>query len=52
VTDDEYDALLHIVYEFCWHVAVGSAKSADLILHHESTLLKHCSNAKIKEGFA
>jgi hypothetical protein len=39
VTDDEFGALLQHVYEFCWRVAVGSGKSADLILHHEPPLL-------------
>jgi hypothetical protein len=33
------------VYEFCWHVAAGSGKSADPILHREPPLLKHRSNA-------
>jgi uncharacterized protein with PQ loop repeat len=32
---DEYGALLRHVYEFCWRVAAGSGKSADLILHRE-----------------
>jgi hypothetical protein len=57
VTDDEYGALLRHVYELCWRVAAGSDKSADLILHRESPLLKHCSDMqraifKIKEGLA
>jgi hypothetical protein len=35
MTEDEYGALLRHVYEFSWHVAVGSCKSADPILQHE-----------------
>jgi hypothetical protein len=54
VTEDKYGALLRHVYEFCWHVAAGSAKSADPILHREPPLLKDRGGAilKIKEGMA
>jgi hypothetical protein len=45
VTDDEYGALLRHVYKFCWRVATDSGKSADLILHRESPILKHRSDA-------
>jgi hypothetical protein len=47
VTDDKYGALLRHVYKFCWRVASGSGKSADLILrvHREPPLLKHLSDA-------
>jgi hypothetical protein len=34
-----------MVYEFCWHVAAASGKSADPILHCEPPLLKHRSDA-------
>jgi hypothetical protein len=33
------------MYEFCWRVAAGSGKSADLILHREPPLLKQLSDA-------
>jgi hypothetical protein len=45
MADNEYSALLRYVYEFCRNVAAGSVKSADLILHCEPPLLKHCSDA-------
>jgi hypothetical protein len=41
VTDDKYSALLQHLYEFCLHVALGSGKSSDPILHREPPLLKH-----------
>jgi hypothetical protein len=44
VTEDEYDALLRHVYEFCGRAAAGSGKSADPILHCEPHVLKHRSD--------
>jgi hypothetical protein len=43
--EDKYGALLRHVYKLPWRLAVGSAKSADPILHSEPPLLKHCSDA-------
>jgi hypothetical protein len=52
--EDEYTE--YCCNEFCWHVAEGSGKSADLILHCEPAFLKHRNDAmcdlKIKEGWA
>jgi hypothetical protein len=45
VTDNESGVLLQHIYKFCWRAAVGSSKSADLFLHHESSLIKHCIDA-------
>jgi hypothetical protein len=45
MTDDKYGARLRHIYEFCWRVAAGSGKSADIILHREPPLLKHRSDA-------
>jgi hypothetical protein len=46
----------YTIFEFCWRVAAASGKSADPILHHETPLLKHSSDAmgefKNKEGLA
>jgi hypothetical protein len=33
------------IYEFFWHVAAASCKSADPILHREPPLLKHRCDA-------
>jgi hypothetical protein len=41
VTDNESGALLRHVYKFFWHVAAGSGKSADNILHRETPILKN-----------
>jgi hypothetical protein len=47
---DEFASSLRLsgcgtVYEFCCRVAVASGKSAEPILHRESSLLKHHSDA-------
>jgi hypothetical protein len=34
-----------MVYEFCWHVAAASGKSADSILHRKTPLFKNRSDA-------
>jgi hypothetical protein len=38
--EDEHGALLQHVYEFCCHLAAGSGKSVDTILHREPPLAK------------
>jgi hypothetical protein len=53
--EDKSGVLLRHVYKFCWHVAAGSGKSADAILHRDPPSSKHHSDAmgdfKIKKLF-
>jgi hypothetical protein len=45
VTDDECGILVRHAYKFFGRAAVGSIKSADHILHSETSLLKNRSDA-------